>query len=79
VVVLPGGFSGNNIVFAFVHSRSLDTIRQRLVAVQGDQPWQQLARKAATQIIEPKPVPEAVVFTDDRAPIEEMTRRMLGE
>jgi spermidine synthase len=79
VVVLPGGFSGNNIVFAFAHSRSLDTIRRRLANVQGDQPWQQLARKVATQIIEPKRVPGAVVFTDDRAPIEEMTRRMLSE
>jgi len=79
VVVLPGGFSGNNIVFAFAHSRSLDTIHRRLANVQGDQPWQQLARKVATQIIEPKPVPGAVVFTDDRAPIEEMTRRMLSE
>ena len=79
VVVLPGGFSGNNIVFAFARSRSLDTIRQRLATVEGDQPWQQLARKAATQIIEPEPVRGAIVFTDDRAPIEEMTRRMLSE
>jgi spermidine synthase len=79
VILLPGGFSGNNIVFAFAHSRSLDTVRQRLAAIQGDQPWQQLARKAATQIIEPKPLPGAIVFTDDRAPIDEMTRRMLSE
>jgi hypothetical protein len=40
---------------------------------------QELAQEAAGDMIEFEPVVGAVIFTDDRAPIEEMTRRMLAE
>jgi hypothetical protein len=40
---------------------------------------QELAQKAAGEMIEFEPRAGAVIFTDDRAPIEEMTRRMLVE
>ena len=79
VVVLPGDFFGNNIVFAFTRPRPLGVIREQLAAIEGGRPWQQLARKAATSMVEPTVPPGTMVFTDDRAPIEEMTRRMLGE
>ena len=79
VVVLPGGFFGNNIVLAFPERRSLQAIRNRLAAVNGDEPWQQLARNAVGALIEPEVRPGTVIFTDNRAPIEEMTRRMLSE
>jgi hypothetical protein len=72
---------GNHILFAFAEKRELAETVARLTAGGGPEPaWvRDLALKAAGEIVEFEPRPGAVVFTDDRAPIEEMTRRMLAE
>ena len=70
---------GNHILFAFAGKRELAETVARLK--RGVEPaWvQDLAQKAAGEMVEFEPHAGAVVFTDDRAPIEEMTRRMLEE
>ena len=40
---------------------------------------QKLAAKAAKEMVEFEPQAKATIFTDDKAPIEEMTRQMLIE
>jgi spermidine synthase len=72
----PGG---NHLLFAFAEKRNLAETVGRLKSA-GGPPWvQELARKAVGEIVEFEPRAEAVVFTDDWAPVEEMTRRMLVE
>jgi len=70
---------GNHILFAFAEKHELAETVARLE--RGVEPaWvQELAQKAAGEIVEFEPHAGAVIFTDDRAPIEEMTRRMLEE
>jgi spermidine synthase len=69
---------GNHIVFAFAKKRELAETLARLK--QGAGPaWVQELEKRAAEMVEFEPRAGAVVFTDDRAPIEEMTRRMLVE
>ena len=70
---------GNHILFAFAEKRELAETVARLK--RGVEPaWvQELAQKAAGEMVEFEPHAGAVIFTDDRAPIEEMTRRMLVE
>lgn len=70
---------GNHIVFAFAGKRDLAETAARLKMESGPMWVQELAKKAAGEMTEFEPRAEAVVFTDDRAPIEEMTRRMLVE
>lgn len=79
VMILPAGFSGNSMVFAFTRAHSLTSIRERLAAMEGEGAGQALARKAARDMTEPVARPDALILSDDRAPIEEMTRRMLSE
>ncbi|HEV3199748.1 MAG TPA: fused MFS/spermidine synthase [Bryobacteraceae bacterium] len=79
VMVLPAGFAGNRIVLAFAREETLASVRQRLAAMEGTDMWHVLARKSAGEIEEPAVRADATVFTDDRAPIEAMTRRMLRE
>jgi hypothetical protein len=70
---------GNHILFAFAEKRDLAETVGRLKQA-GGPPWvQELAQKAAGEIVEFEPKPGAAVFTDDWAPVEEMTRRMLAE
>lgn len=70
---------GNHILFAFAEKRGLAETVGRLKQG-GGPPWvQELAQSAAGKIVEFEPRPGTVVYTDDRAPIEEMTRRMLLE
>jgi spermidine synthase len=68
---------GNHILFAFAQERSAASIRAQLEQVEGTGPLQDLARHAAATITDFVPPPGTSVFTDDRAPVEEMTRRML--
>jgi len=75
---------GNHILFAFAEKRELAQTVARLTA--GGAPYgsvpawvRDLALKAAGEIVEFEPRAGAVVFTDDRTPIEEMTRKMLVE
>jgi len=78
VMVVPAGYFSNKMVLAFARPQTLVSVRDRLAAVEGRNPWQVLARKSATEITEPAVRPGAIVLTDDRAPVEEMTRRMLA-
>jgi spermidine synthase len=70
---------GNHILFAFAEKRDLAETVERLK--DGAAPgWvRELAVKAAGEMVEFEPRDGAVIFTDDRAPVEEMTRRMLVE
>jgi spermidine synthase len=77
VVVLSVGY-GNRMVLAFTRATSEDEVRRRLATFDGDQAVKRLARRAATQITDVDVPNGTVVFTDDYAPIEEITRRMLN-
>jgi spermidine synthase len=79
VMVLPAGFAGNKMVFAFTRHRSLDSVRASLAGVDAANPASAIAHKSATEITEPPVRIGTLVMTDDRAPIEELTRRMLSE
>ncbi len=79
VMALPAGYAGNRIVFAFARARTLESVRRRFASMEGTDLWQRLARQSAGEIVEPEVRRDAVIFTDDRAPIEAMTRRMLRE
>lgn len=68
---------GNFMLLAFSRETSQASVRTRLATFQGDQTIQLLARKAASQIIDFDVPPETLVFTDDYAPVEDITRRML--
>jgi spermidine synthase len=70
---------GNHILFAFAEKRELAETVARLKRSAGPAWVRELALKAAGDIVEFEPRAGAVVFTDDRAPIDEMTRRMLAE
>jgi spermidine synthase len=73
---------GNHIVFAFAKKRELaETVaRLRQGADSPGPAWvQEVEKRAAGEMVEFEPPANAVIFTDDRAPIEEMTRRMLVE
>jgi hypothetical protein len=70
----PGG---NHILFAFAEKRALAETVGRLKQGTGPAWVQELAQKAAEEMVEFEPRAGAVIFTDDKAPIEEMTRRML--
>jgi hypothetical protein len=70
---------GNHIVFAFAARRELADTVARLKQGAGPLWVRELSQKAAGEIAEFEPQAGAVIFTDDRAPIEEITRRMLVE
>jgi len=70
---------GNHILFAFAEKRELAETVARLKQGAGPGWVQELAERAAEEIAEFEPRAGALIFTDDRAPIEEMTRRMLAE
>jgi len=77
VVVLSAGY-GNRMLLAFAKETAEDSIRARLNRYEGDAAIKRIARQAEAQTAEFQ-VPEGTtVFTDDFAPVEEMTRRMLN-
>lgn len=69
---------GNYMVFAFPRERSLDWIRTRLRSAEGNYAITQMARQEAAEIDDLLPPAGTPIFTDDYAPVEEMTRRMLA-
>lgn len=70
---------GNQILFAFAEKHALADTVARLKEGAGPGWAQDREQMAAGEIVEFEPRAGAVIFTDDRAPIEEMTRRMLVE
>jgi predicted membrane-bound spermidine synthase len=68
---------GNHILFAFAQKRELTETVSRLKQGGGPAWVRELGQKTAGEIVEFEPRAGAVIFTDDRAPIEEMTRQML--
>jgi spermidine synthase len=68
---------GNHIVLAFFRNVSLAELQQRLKQAKGELAFEQLAHEAANSVADLRPPIDTPVFTDDRAPIEEMTRRVL--
>ncbi|MEP6820460.1 MAG: fused MFS/spermidine synthase [bacterium] len=78
LAVLPVG-SGNYMVLAFSQEKSLSSIRDQLRHTEGADPVRQLAQKAASDIIDFVPPDGVGIFTDDHAPVEEITRRMLTQ
>ena len=77
VIILSVG-NGNRMLLAFATETSEATVRSRLRAFDGEAAIQQLAKRAQTQISNFKVPPGTPVFTDDLAPVEEITRRMLN-
>lgn len=69
----------NFMLFAFSERKPLASIQAELVRTRGDSEIVQMARVAASGISEVHTPPGTLVFTDDHAPIESMTRRMLAE
>src|SRR5207302_3353798 len=59
VMVLPAGALTNKMFFAFSRAQTLGSVRQRLGAIEGDRPWQALARKSAMEIAGPPARPGA--------------------
>ena len=66
----------NFLLFVFPRERTVEDVRSRLGEVNSGDVIEQLARKAAASVKELAPPAGTPVFTDDHAPIEEMTRRM---
>ncbi len=77
VVILSVGY-GNRMLLAFPRETSEASVRARLSRFGGDETIQRLARRAETQITEFELPAGTTAFTDDLAPVEEITRRMLG-
>ena len=71
--------SGNHMLFAFKEPRSAEWIRARLRDANAPNSMRELIASASPAIIDLYPPDEAKVFTDDHAPIEAMTRRMLRQ
>ena len=76
VEVLSAGH-GNRVLLAFAREISTSEIRERLGSSSGAWRVEDLARRAALQITEFHVADGTAVFTDDWAPVEEITRRML--
>jgi spermidine synthase len=67
---------GNFLLFVFPRGRDAEDVRSRLGRVNSGDIIEQLARRAAASVRELTPPDGTPFFTDDHAPIEEMTRRM---
>ena len=78
-VQMVSASGGNYILFAFARKRELAETVARLKQGAGPAWVRELAQKAAGEIAEFEPRANALIFTDDRSPIEELTRRMLVE
>jgi hypothetical protein len=77
VVVLSVGY-GNRMLLAFTKQTAEASIRARLGQFEGNEAIKRLARRAEAQIVECEVPAGTTVFTDDFAPVEEMTRRLLN-
>ena len=78
VFVFPRPY-GNHILLAFPRPWLARSIHERLGGLEAMGPVGRLAQEAARDITELIPPAGTLVFTDDRAPVEEITRRMLAE
>jgi len=77
VVLVISRADGNHIVLAFTGQRTLHEVQQRLTNLKGDASYRALGQEAAQSLrdlVLPMGTP---VFTDDVAPVEPMTHRML--
>ncbi len=71
---------GNHLVLAFTREgRTAASVRAQLERLKHRKDIEQLAHKAAASVADLVPPHETTVFTDDYAPVEEMTRRMLAD
>jgi spermidine synthase len=71
---------GNFMVMAFTEAESIEAIRARMLRAAAGGPAQAIANAAAVSIHQiDNSQAAATIFTDDHAPIEEMTRRMLRQ
>ena len=77
VVILSVGY-GNRMLLAFANERSAGAIQKMLRDFRGDETIERLARQAASQVTDFEVPGGTREFTDDYAPVEEMTRRMLN-
>jgi hypothetical protein len=77
VAVLPIG-RGNRMLLAFSHVMPEASIRARLEGYEGNAFVMRMAASAAARISQVDPSAGTIVFTDDFAPVEYMTRRMLN-
>ena len=77
VAVLSLGY-GNRMLLALARAMPEAAIRARLRNYAGNPSVKQLARRAEKEITHVDVPAGTVVFTDDFAPVEEMTRRMLS-
>ncbi|MBI4161071.1 MAG: fused MFS/spermidine synthase [Acidobacteria bacterium] len=69
--------TGNHTLFASPGPRTAETIRRRLMEVEGPEFLLPLVKGAAAAIVDLVPPASAPVFTDDLAPVEAITRRGL--
>ena len=69
--------SGNCIVVAFPDSRTIDAVQRRLRDPALLEPLRAVASEFADRLISFRPAADKAVFTDDRAAVEELTRRAL--
>jgi spermidine synthase len=76
VMVLPTGF-GNHMLIAFPRETSEAAVRGRLASFKGNPAVERLARVAQKQISIPDIPAGTLVFSDDFAPVEAITRRIL--
>ncbi len=77
VVVLSRG-RGNHMLFAFTEDRTSAEVRNLLEGRDGTDAVSTLARTAIPHFADLVVPPATPVFTDDHAPVEEMTRRTLA-
>jgi spermidine synthase len=76
VAAMTGGAS--HIVFAFPRERSVDALRSRLEQADVAESFDQVIELACASLRVVHPPKDTPIFTDDHAPIEPMTRRMLA-
>ena len=69
----------NYMLLAFARGRSAAWVRDRLRHADGPPDVKQFARRAADAVVEFEAPPRSPILTDDHAPVEEMTRRMVAE
>lgn len=75
VMVVPK--KGNSILFGFVQKRPVESVRRELGDYSGPPEVQAIAERAAAEIVDLE-IPAGIpILTDDRAPVEEMTRKAL--
>jgi predicted membrane-bound spermidine synthase len=78
-VAVLSRMDGNHLLLAFTRDRDAASVRDTLPQVKSEHPVMDLIGRARRAIVDLSPSPRARVLTDDHAPVEGMTRRMLAE